>query len=74
MKKVQKTIKFENGYIVNSIGRAGRLALFWNNDVKRDEVNSTSWYIAAKIKDRETNCHWQLVCLYASIDSNIRKK
>ena len=57
MRQVQKKIRFENGYFVNSIGRAGGLVLFWNNDVSIDQVSNTDWYIVACIEDKETKNH-----------------
>ncbi|XP_071914102.1 uncharacterized protein [Coffea arabica] len=74
MRKVQRRIGFENSHLVDSDGKAGGLALFWNNEVKIDQIRNKEWYISARVKDKETNCHWWFVGVYASIDSNVRKE
>ncbi|XP_071905855.1 uncharacterized protein [Coffea arabica] len=73
MGKVQRKIKYDNSYFVNSIGRAGGLALFWNNEVTLDKIVSTDWCISARVEDKDSKGYWGLVCVYASTDSNIRK-
>ncbi|XP_071939954.1 uncharacterized protein [Coffea arabica] len=74
MRSVQKKIRFEKGYVVNSIGKAGGMALYWNNAVTIDHLSHTDWYILACITDKEVNSQWWLMCVHASTDSNIRKE
>ncbi|XP_027166343.1 uncharacterized protein LOC113766338 [Coffea eugenioides] len=74
MRSVQRKISFEKGYVVNSIGKAGGMALYWNNGVTIDQISHTDWYILACIKDKEVNSQWWLMCVHASTDSNIRKE
>ena len=72
MKQVQNRIKFEHSFVVNPKGRAGGLALFWNEGVQLLDIHSSDWYIAARVEDKDTSDYWWLVGLYASTDERVR--
>ena len=74
MKQVQKRVKFENSFIVSSKGRAGGLALFWKEEVILLDVQGTDWYIEARVVDKDTNEHWWLIGIYASMEDSVRKQ
>nr|XP_027103245.1 uncharacterized protein LOC113724555 [Coffea arabica] len=74
MKKVRKRVKFENGFVVSSKGRAGELALFWKEDVTLLDVQGTDWYIEAREVDKDTNEYWWMVGIYASTEDSVRKQ
>ena len=69
-----KRVKMENSYVVNSKGKAGGLALFWNEEVTLGNVYGTDWYIAAEVVDENNNDHWWMVGIYASTEESIRKQ
>nr|XP_027090317.1 uncharacterized protein LOC113711350 [Coffea arabica] len=64
----------ENSYVINSKGKAGGLALFWNAEITLGNVYGTDWYIAAEVVDENNNDHWWMVGIYASTEESIRKQ
>ena len=52
MKNVKKKLNFDESAVVDSVGRAGGVALFWKNWIKMIEVELSSFYITARMVDR----------------------
>ncbi|XP_071928063.1 uncharacterized protein [Coffea arabica] len=74
IEKVQKKIKFDNCWVINPSGKAGRLAMMWKEEVEVMSMDQGTFFIGMKLRDRETDCEWWLVGVYASTDENIRKE
>ena len=74
MEKVKRQLKFDQCYVVEPVGKAGGLTLFWKEEVQVESITDGNFFIEVKIKDLEAKCEWWLVGVYASTDENIRKE
>ncbi|XP_071920784.1 uncharacterized protein [Coffea arabica] len=73
MKNVKKRLNFDDSAVVDSVGKAGGLALFWKHWIKMIEVEVSSFYITARMMDMEARCEWAFIGVYASTDDKQRR-
>ena len=45
MEKIRKRINYEKCFVVDALGKAGGLTLFWNNELDVEYINSGGFYI-----------------------------
>ncbi|KAL3516308.1 hypothetical protein ACH5RR_023210 [Cinchona calisaya] len=58
---------------VDSLGKAGRMAMFWRKEVKFLNCNQIAFTIEIQIEDEEINQTWWLVGIYVSVDDKVKK-
>ena len=73
MESVKQKLNIEDSVIVDSVGKAGGLALFWKHWIKMIEVELSNFYIAARMTDIEARCEWTFIGIYASTDDGRRR-
>ena len=73
MECVKQKLNFEDSVIINSVGKARGLALFWKHWIKVIEVELVGFYITARMMDMEARCEWTFVGIYASTDDRMRR-
>lgn len=49
MEFVKRKIKFDNYFVVESVGKSGRLAMLWRNEVNLQLQSYTRWHISMKV-------------------------
>ncbi|XP_071921847.1 uncharacterized protein [Coffea arabica] len=74
MKKFKKRVNYDNIFVVNPIGKAGGLAIFWNKDLKIDKILFTKFTIEVKIAANQESDNWWCICTYANSMASIRQK
>ncbi|XP_071900933.1 uncharacterized protein [Coffea arabica] len=74
MKKVKNILRFDEMVVVETMNKAGGLALLWKEEVKVLQVLKTAFTIEAHVVDLENNYDWWFVGIYASCDNHIRKQ
>ena len=55
MKKIKKSLQFDNIFVVEALNKAGEMALLWNNEIKKIEIQTSSFTIKVQIEDQEAN-------------------
>ncbi|XP_071905749.1 uncharacterized protein [Coffea arabica] len=74
MEKVKNILKFDEAVIVESMNRAGGMALFWKEEIKIKQVLRSAFTKKAQVEDRESRSEWWFIGVYASCDDQIRKQ
>ena len=60
--------------MVNSIDKAGGLAIFWNKELKIDKILFMDFTIEIKITANQESDSWWCICIYANSEASIRQK
>ena len=55
MKKIKKSLQFDNIFVMEALNKADRMALLWNNEIKKIEIQTSSFIIKVQIEDQEAN-------------------
>lgn len=70
LESVSKTLGFLDCFNVNFLGKRGRLALLWKQDMKVDIVSLSQWHIYARMEVEGPHPKWLLINFYAEPDTN----
>jgi exonuclease III len=74
MECIRIKLQFDNLFVVDPVGRSGRLALFWKNQVELEIYNYSRRHIHAVVKSTEGKLLWKLTGFYGHPDCNKRDK
>ncbi|XP_071926170.1 uncharacterized protein [Coffea arabica] len=73
MEKLQKQLRFEESVMVESMNKAGGMAVMWSNEVQVMDVVTTAFTVEVHIMESEANVDWWFIGIYASTDDQIRR-
>lgn len=70
---VRRILKFDNCFNVDSAGRSGGLAMFWNNQYHLQLYSCTRWHISMLLDDQLRGWKWMITSFYGHSDASKRK-
>ena len=67
-------LKFNNMFVVESVGRSGGLAMLWSNDLSLSIQNFSQRHINGTITRRVDGGKWKLMGFYGQLDATKRRE
>lgn len=74
MEKIKRIRHFDNCFVVDAMNRAGGMTLLWNVEIKVKDIRNSTFTIEVLIEDDEVKQEWRLIGIYASCQSQMRKR
>ncbi|XP_071914103.1 uncharacterized protein [Coffea arabica] len=74
LNSVKQWVKFDDLFVVDPVGTAGGLAVFWRNKLQVKTILFTSFTIELLLADSEGKKDWWCICTYASTDDKVREQ
>jgi hypothetical protein len=74
MERIRCKVGFKNLFVVDSIGKGGGLALFWNEDLKMEIKNFSSRHINGVVTIPLTDQQWKFTGFYGQPDVSKRRE
>ncbi|XP_028097038.1 uncharacterized protein LOC114296911 [Camellia sinensis] len=70
LRNIQQNLHMDQSCIVDPMGTAGGLALFWQNEIQLSVIYTTNFFIEAQVVYVLSKHSWRLICMYfSSVDS-----
>ena len=69
MENVRLKIGFNNMFVVESIGKSGGLALFWEDDIDIEIQNYSQRHVNTIVHNQQLNIDWKFTGFYGQPDS-----
>lgn len=74
MERVRKKLRYDKMKVIESIGKAGGLTAFSDDEEGIKQVLVTAFTLEILIEDKIKNMQWWCIAIYASTDCKIRKE
>lgn len=72
MKIVRRLVKFDNCFMVDSIGKCGRFTMMYKNNIEFQIQSFTKWHISLIAKDMLTDKDWLITGFYGHLEASKR--
>ncbi|XP_073358338.1 uncharacterized protein [Aegilops tauschii subsp. strangulata] len=69
---LKSNLGYDNSFVVDSSGRSGGLAIFWNNEIKIEVLGYSKYHIDGKISGLGEQS-WRLSCFYGEARTHLRQ-
>lgn len=70
MEAIRRTVKFDNYFVVDSIGLCGGLALLWMQKVDVQIQSFSKWHISANFEDQSNNQTVLITGFYGHLETS----
>lgn len=71
MEKIKKRIGFDEVFVVDSMGRAGGMGFFWEQEGAVIKVVATAFIVKVLIRNHKLDTYWWCIGVYASTNDRI---
>lgn len=72
IKVVRRTLKFNNCFAIDNIGRSGGLEMLWNDNYNLQLYSYTRWLISMLLTDPFRGWNWIITGFYVHLEASKR--